>query len=75
VAARRSDSVEITSARIPEESARRISQLVAGSVDSPVSFEGSTPGAPGSLQLYRHPADRNAAATGVTVGRRIDVQG
>lgn len=27
------------------------------------------------LQMYRHPADKNAAATAVEAGRRIDVKG
>lgn len=27
------------------------------------------------LQMYKHPADKNIAATGVHVGRAIDVQG
>lgn len=27
------------------------------------------------LAMYRHPADKNAAATAVNVGRRLDVQG
>jgi len=29
----------------------------------------------GSFHLYRRPADRNAAATGIELGRRVDVRG
>ena len=28
-----------------------------------------------AFNLYRHPADRNNAATGIELGRRVDVQG
>jgi hypothetical protein len=28
-----------------------------------------------SLQFYRHPADKNAAATNVLLGRRVDISG
>lgn len=33
------------------------------------------PDRPGSYALYRHPADRNQAATGVALGRALDVRG
>lgn len=55
-----------------------VGSLVAGVVPGGVSFkeDGSTaqPSAP-AIQMYRHPADKNAAATAVQVGRRLDVQG
>lgn len=57
--------------------------LVAAKVERPltaatVAKELSTPSRPsdastGALQMYRHPADRNAAATSILVGRKLDV--
>ena len=51
----------------------RTARLVAGVVPGGVGFEGGVP-VPKSdaLPMYRHPADRNAAATGVNLGRLID---
>lgn len=53
-------------------SARRI---VAGIVPGKVDFSGAAP-APASpaIPLYRHPADKNAAATAVNAGKTIDIQ-
>lgn len=55
-----------------------VGSLVAGVVPGGVSFkeDGSTaqPSAP-AIQMYRHPADKNAAATAVQVGKRLDVRG
>ncbi len=52
------------------------SRLVAGMVKGRVDFSGGEPRASGeALAMYRHPADRNAAATGVHAGRMIDVTG
>ncbi len=54
-------------------SARRI---VAGIVPGKVDFSGSTPApAPTALPMYRHPADKNAAATAVNAGKVIDIEG
>jgi hypothetical protein len=54
-------------------SARRI---VAGIVPGKVDFSGDTPApAPASLPMYRHPADKNAAATAINAGKFIDIQG
>lgn len=53
-------------------------QLVAGVVPGGVDFSGDAAQpaeARASLAMYRHPADKNAAATGVSVGRTLDVQG
>lgn len=59
-----------------------ISRLVAGTVPGRISFSSGSGGEPDAAgaaavayPMYRHPADRNAAATAVTVGRRLDVQG
>lgn len=50
--------------------------LVAAVVPGRVDFSGEEPRqVGGALQMYRHPADKNAAATAVNVGRRIDVSG
>lgn len=63
----------------PSESMRR---LVAAVVPGGVEFTSSgdaratrEPGEGSPLAMYRHPADKNAAATAVNVGRRLDVQG
>ena len=54
-----------------------ISKLVAGVVPGGVDFREGGEARPSSdtLPLYRHPADKNAAATAVDVGRRLDVKG
>lgn len=68
--------------RTPEESRNTLpsaaQRLVAGVVAGGIEFGGETarPSAPApSLQMYRHPADKNAAATAVRVGRSLDVTG
>jgi hypothetical protein len=52
-------------------------KLVAGVVPGGVSFEagGTAQPSPAALPMYRHPADKNAAATAVSVGRSLDVRG
>lgn len=60
-------------------------KLVAAKVPGGVSFEGgrAVPGAPASqasgaaasLPFYRHPADRNAAATSINLGTHLDTRG
>jgi hypothetical protein len=52
-----------------------VSRLVGAVVPGRVSFAGEVPVQTGSIALYRHPADRNAAATGVQAGRVLDVTG
>jgi hypothetical protein len=53
-------------------------KLVGATVPGRVDFSGPKPTqtteAP-SLQLYRHPAEKNAAATAVSIGRSLDVRG
>lgn len=58
-----------------------IGRLLAARVEQP-AFEGvSAPSAPvtqpktDAMAFYHHPADRNAAATGVDVGRSLDISG
>ena len=58
---------------------RAADQLLAGSVNTRVDFLDTNPpaakpaGSP--LAFYRHPADTNAAATSIDLGRRLDVEG
>lgn len=58
-------------------SQRNISRLIAGVVPGGIDFSGETPLPTdrASIPFYRHPADRNAAATDVSRGRRLDVTG
>lgn len=50
--------------------------LIAGVVPGRVDFSGATAQpAGGALHIYTHPADRNAAATGVALGRSVDLSG
>lgn len=49
-------------------------RLVAAVVPGKVDFSaGRPPATPESIPMYRHPADRNAAAVSVHAGRMIDV--
>jgi hypothetical protein len=58
----------------PEQAlARPVSRLVGAVVPGKVSFTGDAPVQEGAIALYRHPADKNAAATGVYAGRVVDV--
>lgn len=55
-----------------------IANLVAAKVPQKMDFE--VPASmqrpdTGSFAMYRHPADKNAAATGVELGRRLDING
>ena len=56
-----------TSRRAPD-------QLLAGSVRTPVDFD-AAPAKANSMAFYRHPADTNAAATAIDLGRKLDVEG
>jgi hypothetical protein len=56
--------------------AKPASRLVAGTVPGRISFAGDQPTSDASaLAMYRHPADKNAAATAVWAGKLIDVNG
>ncbi|TVQ62885.1 MAG: hypothetical protein EA378_03475 [Phycisphaerales bacterium] len=50
--------------------------LVAGLVPGRIDFSGDepVPTRPEAMPIYRHPADKNAAATGVHAGRLIDTE-
>ncbi len=52
------------------------SRLVAGVVPGSIDFSGSEPTPKNdALPFYRHPADRNAAAVAIQLGRSLDVSG
>jgi hypothetical protein len=53
--------------------AARIARLSAGVVPGGVSFEPAHADPAGALAMHAAPADRNTAATGVALGRVIDV--
>lgn len=59
-----------------------VRRLVAAVVPGGVEFSATgqpastrQPGGSAPLAMYRHPADKNAAATAVNIGRRLDVHG
>ncbi len=56
---------------------KRTNPLVAAAVPGSIRFDAldTEPTAGASLPFYRHPADRNAAATAINVGRSLDAQG
>lgn len=64
----------LPTAPAPQSATRMVAATVPGRVDF---FADSTEAAPASpaLPMYRHPADRNAAATAVNAGRVLDVEG
>jgi hypothetical protein len=55
----------------------RVAKLVAGHVAGRVDFDSATrtQGQVGALQLYTRAADRVEAATGISLGRRVDLEG
>ena len=60
--------------KLPSAAQRLVGATVAGRVD----FSGDSPKqsvSSGVLNLYAHPADKNAAATAVSIGRSLDVRG
>lgn len=63
---------------IPRPSATPTSArgLVAALVPGRIDFSGDEPvqARPGAMPIYRHPADKNAAATGIHAGRLIDTE-
>ncbi len=60
----------------PSKVETRISRLVAGAVPGGVRFDGETPTpVADAVPFYRHPADKNAAATSVNLGRVLDTSG
>lgn len=67
----RVDAVNQAPARKPE-----VARLVAARVPGGIDFTADEPRpSRETIAMYRHPADRNAAATGVQAGRLLDVDG
>ncbi|HYE61703.1 MAG TPA: hypothetical protein VD997_06880 [Phycisphaerales bacterium] len=64
------DSVQLSGHR-PQPLQQNVARLAAAKVQQTPDFVAPAP-TPGTLPMYRHPADKNAAATGVQVGRVID---
>ncbi|MGD9693233.1 MAG: hypothetical protein AB7G17_09140 [Phycisphaerales bacterium] len=64
----------VTAARAPSGPERLVAAKVAGGVHFGAS-SASPVGSAGVYSMYAHPADRNAAATGVALGQKIDVAG
>jgi hypothetical protein len=75
--ARQVDQTTIETSRKLESARTLVAAKVSGGIDFNTGNvkASSMSGAPetGALPLYRHPADKNAAATGVDLGRRLDV--
>ncbi len=68
------DSVQLTTR--PNVDRAQVDRLVAARVNQRAEFAPSTAGTtPGALPMYRHPADRNAAATNIRAGSLVDVEG
>jgi hypothetical protein len=62
--------------RYTPQAASNIQKLVAGTVDQPVTFDGVNAPRPAKqsvLPLYTRAADTIEAATGIQVGRSIDI--
>ena len=61
--------------RLPSGAERLVAGVVPGGVDFGAGGIGDAKPSGAALPMYRHPADKNAAATAVNIGRRLDVQG
>jgi hypothetical protein len=71
--AQRPSSLDSIAERTKSPAMRR---LLAGVVPGGIDFSGETPRpTSGAIPLYRHPADHNAAATTLSAGRMVDVEG
>ena len=55
--------------------AEKAAGLLAGRVSGEPFAPRTAPVTNASMAIYRHPADRNAAAVGVDLGKRIDLNG
>jgi hypothetical protein len=52
-----------------------IARVVAGRVPGGIDFTAGGPQPSDSLSIYKHPADKNTAATGTQLGRMVDFDG
>lgn len=64
-------SVSLNAAKMPSSAQKLVAAVVPGKID----FSGDQPVQSSGLSMYRHPADRNAAATAVSLGRALDIRG
>lgn len=55
------------------EPAAKVRSLVAAQVDAPAN-PATAPALSDRMAFYRHPADRNQAATAILAGRTLDVR-
>lgn len=64
-------------APVERKASTDVSKLVAQVVPGSVSFTADGTAVPKTpaLPIYAHPADRNAAATGIALGSSVDVTG
>ncbi len=69
--ARQVDQATLETSRKLQSARRLVAAKVGGGIDFNTGNVRAS--APGALPLYRHPADKNAAATAVDLGRRLDV--
>jgi hypothetical protein len=60
---------------MPDGPSPGASRMVAATVGGRIDFQEPASQTDGALPMYRHPADRNAAATAVNAGRVLDVEG
>lgn len=62
--------------KLAGEAGSRLAGLIGAVVPGGVDFSGDAPAPSGAaLAMYRNPAEKNAAATAVLLGRRVDVSG
>lgn len=54
---------------------RNLERLVAAKTDVSARENVGVPSGQAPMSIYRHPADKNLAATGVAAGRMLDVKG
>lgn len=72
----RTDSIASIGRATEPAAVSATSRLVAAVVPGAVDFSAATPmPSKAALQMYRHPADRNSAATLVALGRSVDING
>jgi hypothetical protein len=66
--------------KLPTAAQALVAAVVPGGVEfregaAGVHAGGEAQPSPPAFQMYKHPAEKNAAATAVQVGKRLDVQG
>jgi hypothetical protein len=56
-----------------DQSRKLIGAILGGIVPGRISFSGESPQHDHALPFYRHPADKNAAATAISAGKALDL--